>query len=223
MDAGEVIRDARDRRCVSQLELARRLGVTRSTVARWERGVTTITTLRLDEVLAAMGYGSRVTLLRARDSPDLEIDLLRAMEPGDRIGAAHGLQPFLWSRHGLVLDGPVAGLLQGVPTDSDEVVVLVTQERLPGVQHALVGWTTPIPGAPPFAGEFAYRTAAGRLLVRVVDEMPSTELLPTCWGPLTVVTLAEVDVDEDLRCRVLRRRWSRRSAGPGPAAARRPV
>lgn len=86
MTAGELIRDIRRRQSLTQLGLARRLGITQPSVARLEAAGDAVTVATLTRVLNAMGH--RVELLGERLPSSVDETLLvenLTLTPGERI------------------------------------------------------------------------------------------------------------------------------------------
>ena len=63
MTSGTLIREARKRAGLSQVELARRSGKDRAQLARWERDVVQPSLETLREILRACGYDLETTLV----------------------------------------------------------------------------------------------------------------------------------------------------------------
>jgi transcriptional regulator with XRE-family HTH domain len=92
MEAATLVRRARTDAGLTQVELARRLGVTQAALARLERRGANPTVGTLDRVLRATGR--RLDLRIGRVEPSVDVTLLREalqMTPADRIGAAERL------------------------------------------------------------------------------------------------------------------------------------
>lgn len=74
MTSGTLIREARKRAGLSQVELARLSGKDRAQLARWERDVVQPSLETLREILRACGYDLETNLVRYE--PDAKQDLL---------------------------------------------------------------------------------------------------------------------------------------------------
>ena len=68
--AGELLREARARKNVTQKDLADRAGTTQASIARWEGGKESLTVHQLDKMLRALGLELelRARPISARDS-----------------------------------------------------------------------------------------------------------------------------------------------------------
>lgn len=88
MTSGTLIRQARMRAGLSQVELSERSGKDRAQIARWERDVVQPTLETLRELLQACGFDLKMTLVPYQP-PDSERDarLRRALErtPQERL------------------------------------------------------------------------------------------------------------------------------------------
>lgn len=85
---GKLVRQARNAAGISQAELARRLGVTQSTIARLESARANPRMATLERTLAAAGTSLEVTLGSVEPAPTDE-SLLAAslrMSPAERLG-----------------------------------------------------------------------------------------------------------------------------------------
>ena len=74
MDSAKLIRRARHRRGLTQVELARRLGTSQSAIARWERGDVSPRVESLERILAACDFRAAIEL---RDERPADLDQLR--------------------------------------------------------------------------------------------------------------------------------------------------
>lgn len=77
MPGGEVIRRARRRACLSQVELARRLGTTASALSRWENDRAEPSYATVDRAVEACGL-TLVSVLREPDVDPHDASLLGA-------------------------------------------------------------------------------------------------------------------------------------------------
>ncbi len=85
MKAGDLIREARRRAGLTQVELAERLGTTQSAIARLERGGTEPSYRRVDEAVRACGMELVPQLLGADDSDWSVASTNLTVGPDDRV------------------------------------------------------------------------------------------------------------------------------------------
>ncbi|QSB24026.1 helix-turn-helix domain-containing protein [Curtobacterium sp. 24E2] len=78
MSAAALIRDARDRAELTQVQLARRAGVTQSVISTYENGRREPSLAALQRMLRAAGFTTSIDLLPVEDPPPLR----------DRVAAA---------------------------------------------------------------------------------------------------------------------------------------
>jgi transcriptional regulator with XRE-family HTH domain len=92
MEAATLIRRARSDAGLTQVQLARRLGVTQAALARLEKAGANPTVATLDRVLRAAGR--RLDLRLGRVEPGIDATLIRealALTPAERVAAAERL------------------------------------------------------------------------------------------------------------------------------------
>jgi hypothetical protein len=89
MTSGTLIREARLRANLSQVELARRSGKDRAQLARWERDVVQPSFETLQEILRASGFDLETTLVPYEPDAKQDARLERAMQrsPQERLQA----------------------------------------------------------------------------------------------------------------------------------------
>jgi transcriptional regulator with XRE-family HTH domain len=85
--SGELIRAARLRAGISQVELAKRLGVPQSTVARWEVDAVEPGLSKVRRCLRACGFDLSVTLIPFERDPDRDARVVefQRMTPQERM------------------------------------------------------------------------------------------------------------------------------------------
>lgn len=86
--AYQLVREARLRAGLSQAALADRLGVTRSTVARYESADAEPDLAMLTRIAAECGFALRVGLVPADAAQDALVEDFGALEPAARLRAA---------------------------------------------------------------------------------------------------------------------------------------
>lgn len=141
IDAGRVLRAARERAGINQSELARRSGTARSALAGYESGRRAPSTATLNKLLAACGLQARVTLeplladvdalAAALDRPVAELDVDRWQRLADTLDDVPGAITLLgWTppRRGPVpwaVDGGSALVAQGLAAEPPAAEVVV--------------------------------------------------------------------------------------------------
>lgn len=119
--AADVILLARRSAGVSQLELARRIGRSTSTVARWEAGRMEPAYAAVAACVAACGFSARVELFNPDSSYQSHVSDMRALAPLQRVRhlagdqAAERLLALAAARFEGVLIGDIAAALAGWP------------------------------------------------------------------------------------------------------------
>ncbi len=88
MRGGELIREARKRRNLSQRELADLLGTTQSVITRWETGERSPTYERLIQAIRACGLDLYVRVVTPDEGHALLIDRNLRLNPGERLDRA---------------------------------------------------------------------------------------------------------------------------------------
>jgi transcriptional regulator with XRE-family HTH domain len=89
MTSGTLIREARQRAGLSQVELARLSGKDRAQLARWERDVVQPSLETLRDILRACGYDLETNLVAYEpdNEQDIQLDKLLMRTPQERIQA----------------------------------------------------------------------------------------------------------------------------------------
>ena len=89
MTSGTLIREARLRAGLSQVELARLSGKDRAQLARWERDVVQPSFETLQEILRACGFDLATTLVPYKPDPKQDARLEKALQrsPQERLQA----------------------------------------------------------------------------------------------------------------------------------------
>lgn len=130
----ELLREVRDHHRLSQRGLADRSGVTQAQLARYEKGTAEPTLAVLRRILVGVGWAPMLSVEPTSAAVDQQLDL------ADELGApvldtdVHLLLRVCASAGDagarLVVGGEVAAALQGVPTRSTDLRVVVTAEDL---------------------------------------------------------------------------------------------
>jgi transcriptional regulator with XRE-family HTH domain len=189
MDIGTLVRDRRERVGLTQTELARRAGISQSTVSAVERGTRRPSLRLLEQVLAAFGLQWRMTT-EALDEPEAELDAaieaMRAMPVAERLIGPQfdGLRLLrLLTPVGAVVEGAAGGVLHGAPVPLTALDVVVERSRLDELAAVIErsyaerwsevwerwGMESPSPRAP---GPMRWQTSAGEFRIRLIDELP---------------------------------------------------
>jgi transcriptional regulator with XRE-family HTH domain len=91
MSSASLIRIARRRAGITQVELARRLDKSQSEIGRWERGETKPSYETLQRIVGACGLELVTTLANADDSYAPHIEQMLALSPRERVTRAADL------------------------------------------------------------------------------------------------------------------------------------
>ncbi len=181
-----MLRDQRDKAALTQSELARRAGVSQSTVSAVERGTRRPSLTLIGRVLAALGLQIRLAA-EPLDEPEADLDAaigaLQATPLADRLagplfdGAAllRMLAPAA-----PVVEGAAGAVLHGAPVPIGGLDIAVERARLDALDEVIRrsyaerwsdvwsrwGVETPSPRAP---GPMRWQTLDGEFRVRLVD------------------------------------------------------
>ena len=85
MNGGSIVREARRRAGITQLELARRLGTRQPVVTRWETGRRAPDFDTVTAALAACGFELGISLTPLDTSDDLAIAKALSLTPAERL------------------------------------------------------------------------------------------------------------------------------------------
>lgn len=222
MDIGTLLRDRRDRAALTQTELARRAGVSQSTISAVERGTRRPSLTLIGRVLAALGLQIRLAaepLEEPEADLDAAIDALRAIPPAERLagprfdGAAllrllTPVAPVVEGAAGAVLHGapvPVRGLDVAVERSRlgalDEVIHRSYAERWSDIWSRW-GMEAPSPRAP---GPMRWQTLDGEFRIRLVDERPETVTVLVGELPVAVRAIHDLESADPRVARALTR------------------
>lgn len=222
---GSLLQNERQRRGLTQDQLATRAGVPRQQVTRFEVGQRAVTSTLADRLFGELGLQLRVAVEAAGSGLDAEIEKVRAdlaarqhMVLADlRLLSARHRPGFAW-----LLDGEGAALLQGVPVAARRIDLLVAAGEVDGLAEWVVrvglrryderarefGWGDPDPRA---AGPLRWSNGMVELAVWLVAELPPPVLV-TVPGfaageehRAAVRALTEVEADFPAVARVLSR------------------
>jgi transcriptional regulator with XRE-family HTH domain len=222
----EVLRAARARAGFDQRVLAKRSGLSRPTVTRYESGAVSPTVATLDRLLAACGLQARISLEPLLADVDARVDsllagagvldtdelpeLMRTLE--DDPEAAHGgfsrIRP---QRRGPVpwaFDGATALLLHGLAVDEPATTLVVEWGDAArywllaiGAQGRdergdAVGWRELPKEAAQVAVGRPFFTLRGILQLRLVDELPPATQLAVEWTDRAVPAVSVDEVEQ---------------------------
>lgn len=94
MRGNHLIREARRRAGLTQVELAERVGTTQSAIARVERGQGRPTLERISELLAACGFEVQVRLVPGDEAGWEQVRANAGLAPEDRVAKSLGAVRF---------------------------------------------------------------------------------------------------------------------------------
>ncbi|BCJ72149.1 hypothetical protein CS0771_16930 [Catellatospora sp. IY07-71] len=224
-ELGWLLAGERQRRGMSQAELARRVGLPQQQVSRFESGRRTVTSTVADRLFGELGLQLRVAVEAAGSGLDAEIEKVRAGLSGRQNMVLADLR-LLSTRHrpgfAYLLDGEGAALLQGVPVVARRLDLLVAEGEVDALAEWVrrvglrrydersgeLGWGDPDPRA---AGPLRWGNGLVELAVRLVAELPPPVLVTVPgFGAgeehrAAVRALPEVEADFPVVARVLSR------------------
>ena len=222
MDIGTQVRDKRERAGLTQAGLARRAGISQSTVSAVERGTRRPSLRLLGRVLAAFGLQWRVTT-EALDEPEAEVDAaieaMRATPLAERLVGPRfdGVQLLrLLMPVGAVVEGAAGGVLHGAPVPLTALDVVVERSRLSELTAVIRrsyaerwsevwgrwGMESPSPRSP---GPMRWQTLAGEFRIRLVDELPDAVTVMVDDVAVPVRPLHEIESSDRRVSRALAR------------------
>jgi len=233
MEIGTMLRDRRDKAALTQSQLARRAGVSQSTVSAVERGTRRPSLTLIGRVLAALGLQIRLAT-EPLEEPDADLDAaieaMQAIPPADRLtgrffdGAAllRMLAPAA-----PVVEGAAGAVLHGAPVPIRELDIAVERSRLHALDDVIArsyaerwsevwsrwGMETASPRAP---GPMRWQTLDGEFQVRLVDAPPDTVTVLVGDLPVAVRPIQDIESTDPRVARALTRI---RAAPPGPNPA----
>ncbi|MFY1617739.1 helix-turn-helix domain-containing protein [Micromonospora sp. WMMD736] len=221
---GTALRQQRQRRELSQRQLAGLAEVSQAAVARIERGERSPGIPALERLFAAMDVQLVVAVEPLDAHLDARIDELAARPIGERIDEL-GLDEVLDRLPDLpqVLTGGTAALLQGAPVPVDAVEIALRWEdskRFTAWLEANYGqrWNArweEFGGVwlePEEPGEHRWSTRYGEIRATMCDELPETIEVRHGGRDYRVVPLVELELTEPRAADLLRRYRARRSA-----------
>lgn len=221
---GFLLQLERERRGVTQDELAVRAGVSQQSVSRFESGRRRVSTVLADELFGKLGLQLRVEVEAAGSHLDTAIEQVRAALAVRQSMVFADLR-LLQSRNpatfGYLLDGAAAALLQGVPIAAGRIDLLIAQAEV----DVLAEWIrraallrrdersrefTRYDVDPREPGPLWWGNRFVQLKVRLVPELPAAVLVTVAAAGgdehrVPVRALPEVEVDFPAVARVLRR------------------
>ena len=222
MDIGTILRDRRDKATLTQAELARRSGVSQSSISAVERGTRRPSLTLIGRVLAALGLQIRLATEPLEDAEadlDAAIDALRATPPADRLagprfdGAA--LLRMLAPAEPVV-EGAAGAVLHGAPVPVRRLDIVIERSRLDALADVIRrryaerwsdvwsrwGVETPSPRAP---GPMRWQTLDGEFRVRLVDALPESVTVLVGDLPVTVRAMQDLESGDPQVARALTR------------------
>ncbi|HST67456.1 MAG TPA: helix-turn-helix transcriptional regulator [Mycobacteriales bacterium] len=229
MDIGTLLRDRRDKAALTQTELARRAGISQSTVSAVERGTRRPSLTLIGRVLAALGLQIRLGVDELEEpEADLDeaIELMRATPPGERLtgfqfDGAELLRVLAPAEP--VVEGAAGAVLHGAPVPLSRLDIAVDRHRLDALAEVIRrsyaerwsdvwsrwGMETASPRAP---GPMRWRTLDGEFRVRLVDTPVESVTVLVGDLPVAVRTIHEIESADPRVARAL----GRVRAGPVP-------
>ncbi|MEV1113346.1 helix-turn-helix transcriptional regulator [Micromonospora sp. NPDC049751] len=221
---GAVLRQQRQRRELSQRQLAGLAEVSQAAVARIERGERAPSVPVLERLFTAMDVQLVVGVEPLDAHLDARIDELAARPIGERIDEL-GLNETLdrLTDFPQVLTGSTAALLQGAPVPVDAVEIALRwqdSKRFTGWLEANYGqrWNArwgEFGGVwlePEEPGEHRWSTRYGEIRATMCDELPETIEVRHGGRDYQVVPLVELELTEPRAADLLRRYRARRRA-----------
>ena len=182
-----MLRDRRDSAALTQTELARRAGVSQSTISAVERGTRRPSLTLIGRVLAALGLQIRLGVEQLEE-PDADLDAaieaLRAVPMADRLAGPRFDGAALLRMLGPaepIVEGAAGAVLHGAPVPVRGLDIAVRRSRLDTLTEAIRrsyaerwsdvwsrwGTGSASPRAP---GPMRWRTLDGEFRVRLVDD-----------------------------------------------------
>jgi transcriptional regulator with XRE-family HTH domain len=132
VDLGDVLRQAREQAGLTQATVARKIGVTRFALSRWETGDRPVRSDDADRVLAACGRDVRFQLVTRHADLDEMLAHLASLSCADRIRTLRVLQPHilhqLQATDAVLFTGAWAAAALGMPRLHDVGGMLVSPD-----------------------------------------------------------------------------------------------
>ena len=230
MNIGTMLRDRRDKAALTQSELARRAGVSQSTISAVERGTRRPSLTLIGRVLAALGLQIRLGVEQLEE-PDADLDaaieavratLLVDRLSGFRFDGAALLRMLAPAEP--VVEGSAGAILHGAPVPGRAWDIAVERARLDALTDVIRRsyaerwsdvWSRWGMGSasPRVPGPMRWQTLDGEFRVRIVDA--PLETVTVLVGDLPVAVRAMHDIESD-DPRVARALTRLRAAEPAP-------
>ena len=213
----ELLRRTREDAVLTQVQLAERAGVARSTVSAYESGRQSPSLAALDRLFGALGRQLRVETEPIAADLDARIDAALALPLPARLDRHAGSLPFLVERLATVpyvIEGPFAAFLQGAPLPVKAMEVVVAERELGVLAGALERiharrwsrrwrqWGFEVID-PRHDGEPRWMTIDGEVRLRVVDELPDAIEVRVGEHRVNVRPLIEIEADDPAVQRIL--------------------
>ena len=210
MDIGTLMRDARDRAALTQVELARRSGLSQSTVSAVERGARQPSLTVVGQLLAALGLQLGLATEPAEEPEadlDAAIDAALRTPPAERLTGRWFDGPALLRMLAPVtaaVEGPAGAVLHGAPVPVSWIDVVVERSRLEDLR-ALIQRTFAERWSevwrqwgmessdPRWPGPLRWLVGYGEFRVRLVDETPETVTILVGDLPVPVRPLTDIE------------------------------
>jgi transcriptional regulator with XRE-family HTH domain len=210
MDIGTMLRERRDRATLTQSELARRAGVSQSTISAVERGTRRPSLTLIGRVLAALGLQLRLGLDQLEE-PEAELDAaiaaLREVPPverlsGPRFDGAALLRMLAPAEP--VVEGSAGAVLHGAPVPIRRLDIAVERTRLDALADVIRRkyaerwsdvWSRWGMGSanPRVPGPMRWQTLDGEFRVRLVDAPPDAVTVLVGDLPVAVRPIHDIE------------------------------
>jgi transcriptional regulator with XRE-family HTH domain len=232
MDIGAQLREVRDKAALTQIELARRAGVSQATISAVERGYRQPSIDVVTRILAAVELQPHFTAVPATSTDaelDAELDAVLRRPPAERLIGRWFNGPALLRTLAPVepvVEGAAGAALHGAPVPVAFLEVAIERSRLLVLEEVVRrsfaerwsevwnqwGMESPDPRA---RGPLRWQTSDGEFRVRWIDERPETVTVLVADAPTAVLTLHDIEAN-DPRTRHVLSRIRRRSPQPAP-------
>jgi len=209
----------REEAVLTQVQLARRAGVARSTVAAFESGKHAPSLAAIDQLLAALGRQLRLDAEPMAADLDAEIDAAMTVPLGERVERHAGWVPDLLAQLAgvpFVAEGSVAAFVQGAPLPVAALEIVMADGDLDALYRVLErtrarrwndrwrDWGYD-PIDPRRDGVRRWMTMCGEVRLRVADELPTAIDMTVGAHRVAVRPLVEIEAEDPAVQRILAR------------------